>query len=316
MKTSLFTAAIACGVLAAGAAPAIAAFPGENGRILFESSRAGGTGPDIWTVGPNGRNPVKLTAGTRASWRPDGRKIVFMSDRAGPGNPTLDFELFVMNADGSQPTQITFNDLDDEFPAWSPDGRMIVFSRDFNPVRGEFDNDILTMKADGTRERNLTNSPGVQDVDPEWSPDGDRIAFASERDGDAEIYTLKPDGSRLRQLTANAAWDVEPSWSPDGRRLAFTSDRDATAETPFQAEIYTMRADGDDQTRLTFDDLTDFVPAWSPDGRRIAFATFRHATPENFNAEIYTMRADGRQLVNVTQNTAFDGAPDWQPLKH
>ena len=208
-----------------------------------------------------------------------------MSDRATPGNPTPpgwpgpDFELFVMNADGSRPTQITFNDRDDETPVWSPDGKQIVFARDHDPVRGQVDNDILTMKADGTRERNLTNSPGVHDVEPDWSPDGDRIAFAGERDGDSEIYTLKPDGSRLRQLTANTAWDGEPSWSPDGRRIAFTSDRDATEETPFQSEIYTMRADGDDQTRLTFDDLSDFHPAWSPDGRRIAFASFRDATP-------------------------------------
>ena len=140
-----------------GAAPALGAFPGENGRILFESFRAGGEERDIWTMGPNGRHPVNLTAGSpafdgRASWRPDGRKIVFMSDRATPGNPTPpgfpgpDFEIFVMNADGSNQTQITFNDRDDEAPAWSPDGSMIVFSRDLDPVRGQVDNDIYTMQ--------------------------------------------------------------------------------------------------------------------------------------------------------------------------
>ncbi len=328
-KRSVSTLAVICsGGLAAGASPALGAFPGENGRIVFDSFRAGSDERDIWTVSPKGRNPVNLTADSpasngQASWRPDGRKIVFMSDRATPRNatppgfPRPDFEIFVMNADGSNPTQITFNDRDDEAPAWSPDGRMLVIQRDLDPVLGESDYDILTMKADGTRERNVTSSPGIHEVDPDWSPNGGRIAFASGRDGDDDIYTMKPDGSRVRQLTSNTApSDGEPNWSPDGRRIAFTSSRDATDATPFQAEIYTMRADGEDQTRLTFHDLTDFRPAWSPDGRSIAFASFRDATlPDHGdNAEVYTVRADGRQLTNLTQNSAFDGAPDWQPL--
>ena len=170
------------GGLAAGVSPALGAFPGENGKILFDSFRGGGETPDIWTMNPNGSNLVNLTANSeafdgRASWRPDGRKIAFMSDRETPSNPTPpgfpgpDFEIFVMNADGSNQTQITFNEFDDEVPAWSPDGKRIVFQRDFDKVRGQADYDILTMKANGTRERNLTNSPGVQDFDPDWSPE-------------------------------------------------------------------------------------------------------------------------------------------------
>jgi Tol biopolymer transport system component len=320
-------AVICVGGLAAGVSPALGAFPGENGKILFDSFRDDGETPDIWTMNPNGSNLVNLTANSgRASWRPDGQKIAFMSDRETPDNPTPpppfpgpDFEIFVMNADGSNQTQITFNEFDDELPAWSPDGKKIIFQRDFDKVRGQADYDILTMKVNGTRERNLTNSPGVQDFDPDWSPNGRRIAFTSERDGDAEIYTMKPNGSRARQLTFNDApfaFDGDPNWSPDSRKIAFTSERDSVPETPFQVEIYTMRANGDNQTRLTFDEDSDFLPAWSPDGRKIAFTSFRDATLETNpeNAEIYTMRADGSHLANLTQNVAFDAAPDWQPL--
>jgi Tol biopolymer transport system component len=318
---------VCVGVLATGVSPALGAFPGENGRIVFDSERDGGD-TDVWTMSPDGSNPVNLTANStasdqRPSWRADGQKIVFMSDRETPSNPTPpgfpgpDFEIFVMNADGSNPTQITVNDRDDEVPAWSPNGKKIVFQRDFDPVRGQADYDILTMKADGTRERNLTNSPGVQDGDADWSPNGRRIAFVSERDGDGEIYTMKPDGSSVRQLTFNdGPFDGGPNWSPDGRKIAFDSDRDAVEETPFQVEIYTMGADGGDQIRLTFDDLSDFLPAWSPDGRNIVFSSFRNATLEENpdNSEIYTMRADGSHLANLTQNLAFDAASDWQPL--
>ena len=316
-----------CAVLVVGmagsASPAFGVSSGgDHERIVFDSLRAGGEEPDVWTMSAKGRNPVNLTPGSPAfdglaSWRPDGRKIVFISERATPGDPTPgDREVFVMNADGSNVTQITFNSLDDDRVAWAPDGRTLVVQRDYDPVRGQNDADLLTMKADGTRERNLTNSPGIDEIDPDWSPDGDRIAFASDRDGDFEISTMKPDGSRVRQITANTAWDNEPDWSPDGRRFAFTSDRDMIESTPFQSEIYTMRADGGEQTRRTFHDLSEFNASWSPDGRSIAFGTFRDATlgGGESNAEVYTMRADGTKLTNLTQNPAFDGFPDWQPL--
>jgi Tol biopolymer transport system component len=313
-------AVLCLGGLATGVSPALGAFPGDNGRIAFSSNRDSDNGDvDIWTMRPNGTNPLNLTADSEgidvlANWRADGRKLVFMSDRVTATNPEGDLEIFVMNADGSHLRQITFSDFDDENPAWSPDGKTIVFQRDFDPVQGQVDYDLLTMKADGSHEQNLTNSPGIDDIDPNWAPNGRRIAFSNDRNGDFEVYTMRPNGSGERQLTLNdGPIDEGPNWSPDGRMITFDSDRDATAETPFQFEIYKMRADGDDQTRLTFHDFSDFWPAWSPNGRQIVFTSFRaELVPEN--DEIFTMRPDGSGQMNRTNNPAFDFAPDWQPL--
>ena len=232
------------------------------------------------------------------AWSPDGRQIVFASGRSD------DAEIYVMNADGSDVTQLTHNSTEDIDPAWSPDGRQIAFVSFLDG-----DDQILVMNADGsditqlthnsTRDSNPAWSPDgrriaftswgddpkilVMDVDgwaatrlasnsfdPAWSPDGRRIAFASGPYGDAEIYVMNVDGSDVTQLTHNSSEDVDPAWSPDGRRIAFTSNRDGGNE------IYVMNVDGSDVTQLTHNSYRDAEPAWSPDGRRIAFASGRY----------------------------------------
>jgi Tol biopolymer transport system component len=302
-------AAVVCAVaLAAGVSPAHGAFPGKNGKIAFFSDRDG-EDLDIWTMDPNGHRLANLTAASPGdegapNWRADGRKISFMSNRVTAANPEGDFEIFVMSADGSQPVQLTSNGLDDEDPAWSPDGFRIVFQRDFDPIEGEVDHDLYTMKADGTDQRNLTNSPGVQDSEPNWSANGRSIAFVSDRDGDFEVFTMRPSGSNVRQLTFNDALEFRPNWSPDSRMVGFASDQHG------DFEVFTMRADGSGQRNLTNDDAGDGLIAWSPDGKRIVFNSDRASGVP----DIFTMNADGSNQVNRTENPAFDFEPDWQPL--
>jgi TolB protein len=189
----------------------------ENGRIAF--SRNSGSDPDIWSMRPNGGDPVNLTAGSAAadaepSWKPDGRKLAFISNRATATNPEGDFEIFVMHANGTQVRQLTANTLDVEFPSWSPDGRRLVFQRDLDPAEDEVDYDLFTMKANVTHQRNLTRSPGIQDENADWSPNGQRIAFGSDRDGDPEVSTMHTGGGQQVNRTQNPAADFDPDWQP------------------------------------------------------------------------------------------------------
>jgi Tol biopolymer transport system component len=132
-----------------------------------------------------------------------------------------------------------------------------------------------------------------------------KIAFASDRDGGFEIYTMNADGSKQMNRSQDFGFEGDPSWSPDGGRIAYSTSRDGGTE------VYRMRSDGSAQKRLTDNGVpTDSGPVFSPDGRQIAFQSNRDG-----NFEIYKMRTDGKGPVNLTNDPAGDFTPDWQPLE-
>ena len=142
----------------------------------------------------------KLSASKARTAAAKGR-ITFASSRDG------NFEIYIMNADGSGQINLTNNPAFDGTPSFSHDGKKIAFISD-----REGDQNIFIMNADGSGQRNLTKNPAV-DGQPCFSPDGQKIAFFSKRDGNFEIYIMNADGSGQRNLTKNPAVDNFPSFS-------------------------------------------------------------------------------------------------------
>jgi Tol biopolymer transport system component len=176
----------------------------DGKHIAFTSSRAGDF--EIYTMEIDNLNATRLLADQPAedehpTWSPDGGLIAFDSNRNDQdpvgclsSDTGCNWEIYVINGDGSNLIRLTDDPAEDDQPDWSPDGGHIAFvsNRDGN-------REIYVMDADGDNATNTTNKM-AGDGNPAWSPDGTRIAFSSNRDGTTGIYVMDADGSNVKRL--------------------------------------------------------------------------------------------------------------------
>ena len=195
------------------------------------------------------------------AWSPDGTKIAYQ------GSIIEQSDIFVVDATGGTPVDVTSTSANEASASWSPDGTQLVFMSD-----RDGNEEVYRQNADGTGPATrLTNNP-ARDADPDWSPDGQKIAFFSDRPGSSccgTVWTINAtDGSGATNLTNGPIFDADPSWSPDGSRIAFV--RDAGGQN---FEVWTALADGTDQVDLTPIGGRNSFPDWGP-------------TPSNMTAAI------------------------------
>ena len=188
---------------------------------------------------------------------------------------------------------------------WSPDGKYISFSvyRKSDPSDKQVKSEIYVMKADGTNPQKIADDATWTS----WSKDGKLILF-SRSNADkktSDLFTVKKDGSDLRQLTKDAKRNSHPAFSPDGKRIVFTSTRDSDKN-----QIYVMNADGTNILRLTTDSAVGyFNPMWSPDSRRIVY----YAEKGDQKDQVWTIKPDGTEQTLLTNNIGHNTFPSFSP---
>lgn len=246
--------------------------------------------------------PVTRVTDSYPTLSPDGRTLVFQSNRSGRS------ALYAADSDGSN-ARVIYDKHQSESPSWSHNGARIAFVA---LVDGQAE--IFVMSADGAEVRRLTDHPG-DDSHPHWSSDG-RIFFNSARttpDLSAEwskqyheIFSMTADGSDLKQHTNCRSVCTFPSPSPDGKYLAYRKVVGGggrswdQSEGERNSEVFVARLDGKDESNLSNDKAFDGWPVWTPDSNYVVFASNRGGTPNV--GQIFAVRRQGGEIFKLTND--------------
>jgi Tol biopolymer transport system component/DNA-binding winged helix-turn-helix (wHTH) protein len=217
---------------------------------------------NIWQVDLNGSKtlgprPVPVINSTRnddsPQFSPDGKKIVFVSDRSDA------FEIWLCDRDGQNLVQLTrFDGPLTGTPRWAPDGRQIAFD-----TRSQGNPDIWIVSLDGGQPRRLTNEPS-QDIDPSWSRDGRWIYFGSNRSGRLQIWKMPAEGGPAVQLTKDGGF--EGFESLDGKFFYYAKGRRMPG-------IWRIPVEGGEETLVLDEHKAGYWRSWAVSDKGIYFAT-------------------------------------------
>jgi len=269
-----------------------------NGNLVAYVEGAGFLAGDIHVAPVSGGESRRLTSDGRflggLAWTPDGKEIVFASNRGGLER------LWRISLSGGTPEPVNSVGEGATSPTIAAKGDRLAY------LNGRIDANLWRMPGPSWKGRRPAPMKVIassrDDFDGAFSPDGRRISFGSDRSGNAEIWTSNSDGTNQAQLTSlKASSSGSPRWSPDGAAIAF----DARLEG--HGDIFVISADGGSPRRLTSDPADDNVPMWSRDGKWIYFSSNRTG-----NWQIWKVPSVGGTAVQVTENGGFSAqeSPD------
>jgi Tol biopolymer transport system component len=262
------------------------AFSPDGRTIAFIRSISSGVN-DVYVAPSAGGEVRRITNDRRyiigLTWTPDGRSIVFSSNRTGA------HALWRASIDGGAIERVAGLPENISDPAFSRDGKKLAFAQSY------IDTNIWRLDLQSGELRSFITSTQF-DTSPQYSPDGSRIAFRSSRSGRQEIWVAETSNPlSARQLTRTAGnLTGSPRWSPDGTRIACDARPDG------QPDIFVVDAATGQMTRITTESSEDVVPSWSNDGKWIYFASNRTGS-----MQVWKSPSSGGAAQQVTREGGF-----------
>lgn len=274
-------------------------------------------------------------------WSPDGKRLVFQSERE-PSNPF--YQIYVLDFETGESRRVSPGDGKTTCAFFRPHSNDILFSSTHHdPKSRQYQDEEIAFRASGKERRyswdydpemdiytfnektqvltRLTTTPGY-DAEGSYSPDGGRIVFSSMRDSYnrplsadetkrrntdpsyfADIYLMSANGSSQQRLTTAPGYDGGPFFTRDGSRIVWRH----FDESGLKADVWTMRPDGSDKRQITDFDSMSWAPYEHPSGAYFIFSSNKLGF-DNF--ELFVVDSDGRkEPVRVTYTDGFDGLP-------
>ncbi len=248
-------------------------------------------------------------------------------------------EIYIMDYDGANLRQVTYNRSINLSPAWSPDVRKLAYTsyRNHNPdlyvldfysgkkrllanqkglnaaaawakdgreiaLMQTFKNNAeisIISAATGRLVRRLTRN-WANEASPCWSPAGNELVFVSDRAGSPQLYIMDDHGGHLRRLTFDGNYNADPDWSAYSNKIVFASIIDG------HFQVCTINPDGSGQRQLTYLNGDCETPCWSPNGRHIVFTS-----NVSGHKRLMVMDLEGHNIKPITANSLDEQSPDW-----
>jgi TolB protein len=229
-------------------------------------------------------------------------KVVFSSGKS------ADYDIWTLDLDAGELTQLTFGETWNDKPRWSPDGRFVIFVSNLIGTPNIYRLDVSSLESIALIENGKWNDF------PSFSPDGRRILYISNEAGNNDVWSADADGAGRHRLTTHEGNDNFAAWMPNGNAIVWSSDRGG------HSDIWRMDLHTGDKRQLSHGDGMDVQPMPSPDGKLIAFASNRQSKPNKSkdiwrdrDFDIWMMRADGSDPVRLTSNQGPDSCVSWSP---
>ena len=274
-------------------------FSPDSKSLIFNGKQSGDDGFHVYTINIDGSQLKRINdrgADACSYFRPDGNGLIWTSTRdnldlppgnySDPRNYPQGAELYLSDLGGKNIVRLTHNKYYDAEVTYAPDGHKILFGRQ---IEGRMD--LWTMNPDGSDQKQITFTPDWQEGGAVFLPDSKTIVTRAWKKSeehlprrDMQLFTIKEDGSDLRQVTSGEGTHWSPFPAPDGINVVYVK-----VLPPRNFELFLLNLNTGEERQLTNHPSFDGFPSISPDGKLLAFSSSRKARAGARSVSLYLM---------------------------